>query len=42
MRLIPDTITTIGELIDYLRESFPEDFPLIIGILERHFDELTT
>ena len=42
MRIIPDTINDLGTLIDYFRLVLaPEDFALLIGILERHFDELT-
>lgn len=42
MRIIPDTITTVADLIDYAKQFLnPEDAAILVRLLERHYDELT-
>lgn len=41
MRVIPDTIQTLGDLVDYVKHFFsPEDAAILIRLLEREYDAL--
>ena len=43
MRLIPDSVRTVGDLIDFAKQSLSaEDAALLIRLLESEYDQLTS